>query len=92
MIVRGAENLPLSFGGVPLPTTARMQLQVFNQTVQPLEYVPIVNIPTGNGMVVLVTLAFSAANLNTLEGCVRLLANGESYPGTLLATGTEGES
>lgn len=28
MIVRGAENLPITIGGVTLPTTARMNLQV----------------------------------------------------------------
>jgi hypothetical protein len=90
MIVRGAENLPISIGGVAIPTTARMQLQVNSLVLAPLEYLNIVDVPYGSGLIFSTTLAFVAPNLNTLEGCFRLESPYSTpYPGMLLATGTE---
>lgn len=116
MIARGVENLPITVGGVTLPTTARLNqqvrggagrggwmwcacasttqrrvaVQVVSGTFQPLQYVPLVNISAGNGAIFLWTLAFTAPNLNTLEGCLRLQTPASTpYPGLLIATGTE---
>jgi hypothetical protein len=69
MIVRGAENLPITIGGITLPTTAKMNLQIVNATFPPLGYVNVVDVPSGNGAWLMHTLSFTAANLNTLEGC-----------------------
>ncbi len=92
MIVRGAENLPLQIGGVNIPADsgARLVLQVVNTTLQPLEYVNVVDIPYGSGLIFQHTLSFSAGNLNTLEGCYHLYSPySASFPGMLLSTGTE---
>lgn len=90
MIVRGAENLPITIGGVTLPTTARMNLQITNATFSPLDYVTLVDVPTGNGLVFMQTLTFAAGNLNTLEGCYHAYTPYSTpYPGLLLSTGTE---
>jgi len=92
MIVRGAENLPVSIGGVDIPvaTGARMNLQVVQGIYQPLEYINVVDIPTGSGMIFQHTLSFEAANLNTLEGCYHMYTPYNTpFPGLLLSTGTE---
>ena len=67
MIVTGSEALPVVLGGVTLPTTARLRLAVVNSTVQPLEFVDVLNVPTGAGAVLGHTLTFTSPNLNTLE-------------------------
>lgn len=44
-------------------------MQITNATFSPLDYVTLVDVPTGNGLVFMQTLTFAAGNLNTLEGC-----------------------
>lgn len=89
--VRGAENLPINIGGVPVPTSARLNVQVTNMTLQPLEFAPVAAAPRGtNGVLALHTLSFTAPNLNSLEGCYHAYTPGNaSFPGMLLSSGTE---
>merc|ERR1712216_921188 len=72
-IVRGSRDLPINIGGVEVPVAkrkARLQLQVFDDFVQPLDYVPVAQASGGkSGMLFLHTLAVKSGNLNFLEGC-----------------------
>jgi hypothetical protein len=91
-IIRGAENLPLTFGGIDLPSTARMVQYTFNNyTLQPLEYINLVDAPKGTqGMLFFSTLAVESGNLNFLEGCFHMYTPADApFPGTVLSTGTE---
>lgn len=64
--------------------------QVVSGTFPPLAYVTVADVPTGAGFIYQHTLAFSAGNLNTLEGCYRAMTPyGTPYPGQLLSSGTE---
>ena len=71
MIVRGITDTPLTIGGVEIPLpAAKMQLQKKNETLQPMDFLSIVDTPsTMDGLVFMTTLAFQSPNLNTLEGC-----------------------
>ncbi|CAF1509457.1 unnamed protein product, partial [Adineta steineri] len=70
IIVRGTENLPTSFQGFQLPSTARLTLhKIEGVTYDPLAWVRVVDIPTGHGLLFSHTLAVSSGNLNFLEGC-----------------------
>lgn len=93
VILRGAYNIPITVGGVTLPSTAKMNLFHFDDIVQPLEYVPLVNLTSGAGVHWMSTLAVSSGTLNFLEGCYRAFFNGKFYPdtfpGMILSTGTE---
>jgi len=89
IIVRGATNIPVTVGGVALPNTARMNLFVTNLTAQPLDLVTMANVPSGPGAMWMHTLSVSSGDLNCLEGCYHAYFDGDSFPGTLLATGTE---
>ncbi len=90
-IVRGTENLPTSFNGVQLPPTARLTLQkIENQVFDPLAWVPIVDIPTGHGLLFSHTLAITSGNLNFLEGCYHAYVHHDrDFPGLIVSTGTE---
>lgn len=94
MIVRGVEGVPVSVDGWTLSAaqmaTARLQLQVVTGTYAPLAYVTVADVPTGAGFILLHTLSFAAGNLNTLEGCYRVMTPYSApYPGQLLSSGTE---
>jgi len=91
IIVRGAPNIEIDIGGVTVPKGARMNLVVQKKTMQPLEYLDVVNYPAGSkGLFFFSTLAVASGNLNFLEGCYRFYSPpNQAYPGTLLATGTE---
>jgi len=91
VILRGAPNIPIVIGGITIPTTARMNLVRQDKSLQPLEYLDVVNFPSGTkGFHFFSTLAVSSGNLNFLEGCYRFYSPPtEAYPGTLLSTGTE---
>ena len=68
IVVRGVENLPVVIGGVTLPPTARLhQSRLVNHTFQPLDYVPLVDLKEGNGMIFMSTLTVQSGNLNFLE-------------------------
>ena len=95
--VRGVENLPIAMDGADVPTgsngapRARMVLQRNNLTMAPLEYLSVVDMPAGTqGLVFQTMISFSAANVHTLEGCVRWYGTASTaFPGVLLGTGTE---
>jgi Protein of unknown function (DUF2961) len=90
MIVRGTENLPITIGGIQLPTTARLQLQKNNVTLKPLEFLTVGSSNRGTrGAFFMFTLAFYAPNLNTLEGCPHFYVGDQQFPGLIVATGTE---
>jgi hypothetical protein len=59
----GLFGLNPSFGGLPLPAGARLQLQKHALTLAPLDYLPIVSASSGSGMVVAIAIAFAATNL-----------------------------
>lgn len=67
-----------------------MNLVVFNKTVAPLEWVPLVDMPHGRGLLFMHTLAIRSGNMNFLEGCYHAYTPyKQGFPGTLLSTGTE---
>ena len=52
--------------------------------------VPVVDMPTGNGLIYQTALAVQSANKHFLEGCYHLYTpHDEPFPGTVLSTGTE---
>ena len=91
VILRGCENLPVQVGTVPLPITARMQLQKIESKVfQPLDWVPIVDLPTGEGLIYMTAIAANSTSNNFWEGCYHLYTPySEAFPGTVLSTGME---
>jgi len=91
MIARGATNLPIIIGGITLPPTAVLNQHVINQqTFEPVELVPIVNVSSGPGVFWMHTLQITAANYGVLEGCYHAFTDGFwDFPGILLSTGTE---
>jgi len=90
VIVRGADNLPLKIGDHSLPDNARMKLISKNVKLTPLEFVDVVNIPSGSGMLFMSSMVVDSGNFNFMEGCYHLYtpANGK-WPGMLLSTGME---
>eukprot|EP01050_Picozoa_sp_SAG11_P013020 SAG11_NODE_1491_length_4810_cov_1.999363_7_plen_327_part_00 len=90
-IVRGCENLPITVGPLTLPNTAKLRLYTIERALfQPLDWVPVVDLPSGDGLVLMTALAVESYNQNFLEGCYHLMTpHDQSFPGTVLSTGTE---
>lgn len=93
-IVRGTRDLPINIGGIDVPVAARkarLQLQVFDKEVEPLEYVPVVDVEAGkSGLLFMSTLAVKSGNKNFLEGCYHAYTpHDQAFPGTIVSTGTE---
>ncbi len=90
VIVRGCENLPVTVGAQTLPPSARLRLhKIEGRVFQPLDWVPLLDLPQGRGLVLLVTLAASSLSYQFWEGCVHMYSpHDQPFPGTLLATGT----
>eukprot|EP00756_Hemistasia_phaeocysticola_P028290 Hpha_TRINITY_DN16168_c2_g7::TRINITY_DN16168_c2_g7_i1::g.4723::m.4723 len=89
-IIRGARDMPIQVGGYTLPKTAKLLLQKFEGTLQPLDWMAVTDVPTGSGIHFASTIAVSSKNENFLEGCYHSLSPyNESFPGVLLSTGTE---
>jgi hypothetical protein len=87
-ITRGVDNLGVNIGGYTLPDTAVLKLyKNVDVQLKPLEFLDLVN-STNNGAVWMVTLAARSANLNYLEGCVRMYT-GPKQELSLLSSGTE---
>lgn len=81
-----------SFAGATLPPTARLLIQVNRLSLPALAYLPVVNVPSGSGLILGLAIAFVAPNLNTLEGCFHFYPTLTTpYPGQLHSTGTEDE-
>jgi len=94
LIVRGSENILPYSGSYVIPGTARVQLQkIQNLTMQPLDYVNIVDLDkTHSGLIFWSTFQVQSGTMNFLEGCYHLFTpndNSVPYPGLILATGTE---
>lgn len=90
-IVRGTENLPTSFYGFQLPSTARLTLhKTENKTMNPFEWLRVVDLPTGQGFLLSHTLAVQSGNLEFLEGCYHAYPEyDQAFPGVIISTGTE---
>jgi len=91
VIVRGGTNLPIHIGGVVVPPSGalRLNLNIVNQQFKPLQYIDFAVVPSGSGVFFMHTLAVQSGNLNFLEGCYHMYQNGQEFPGTILSTGTE---
>lgn len=91
VIVRGCENLPVMVGAQTLPPSARLRLhKIEGRVFQPLDWVPLLDIPTGQGLVLLVALAAKSSSYKFWEGCMHMYSPyAQPFPGTLLSTGTE---
>lgn len=102
MIVRGHEvhkDSPAAGGltmpsGFTVPPHAKLQLQrIDNKTYQPLEFVPMVELPAGHaGLLYLTTFATQTipAGNNYIEGCWHLYNTAEKkWPGIVMGTGVE---
>jgi len=90
IIVRGSPNIPIVIGDVTIPTTAKLHLYAQKVSLQPLQYLNVINVPSGNGLAFYHALAVKSDNLNFLEGCYRQYSPpNQTYPGTVLSTGTE---
>ena len=68
-ICRGAENLGIEVGGVPVPLPgSRLRLQTREQRLAPLEFLTVASLPPGSkGLVLMHTLAFSANSSSASE-------------------------
>jgi hypothetical protein len=92
LIVRGAENLPIRVGDLELPgSSARLTLhKIESRVFQPLAWVPLLDLPSQDGLIFQTTLAVESDNLNFLEACYHLYTpHDQAFPGTVLSTGTE---
>ena len=89
MIVRGIEGAPVQVGSLTLPEQARLQLQVTNTTLQPLEFVDVASVPSpASGLIFLHSMAVASGNYNFMEGCYHLFSPASTeWPGQLLSTG-----
>jgi len=88
-IIRGLENLDVTIGDLQLPKTARMKLyKNVNVTLNPQELTTLVSLPTGSGLLFMVTIQAGSADLNYLEACFRAYIDGAGQP-QFLSSGTE---
>jgi hypothetical protein len=90
-IVRGLENYKFTIGDIPVPENARMKLiKHENVTLDTLEFVDLVNIPKGAGMLFLTMMQVSSINFNFMEGCFHFYNQKYvEWPGMLMSTGME---
>eukprot|EP00939_MAST-03C_sp_MAST-3C-sp1_P005341 g5341.t1 len=93
LIVRGTEgHLDTNIGGVDLPVHARLKLLKQEKTLEALEFIDIVNLPTGTkGMLFMTAFQIqSTLNFNFMEGCFHYYdEERKNFPGMLLSTGME---
>ena len=91
VIVRGCENMPVDVGALTLPAAARLRLQkIENKVFQAMEFVPIVDLPTGDGLVYMTAISAKSTSENFWEGCYRMMTPySQPFPGTVLSTGME---
>ena len=91
VILRGCENLPVEVGALTLPTGARLTLQkIENRVFDSLDFVPIVDLPSGDGLVYMTAIAVNSSSENFWEGCYHLRTPyAQPFPGTVLSTGME---
>eukprot|EP00039_Didymoeca_costata_P003025 m.64612 g.64612 ORF g.64612 m.64612 type:complete len:399 (+) comp11660_c0_seq2:105-1301(+) len=89
--VRGVESLPITYGGIQLPSSARLHLQrIEAKQYQALDWVNLLDVPKAYGAILMNTLAVETASLNFMEGCVHVYSPYDApFPGLIIATGTE---
>jgi hypothetical protein len=84
----GIDGVSPQLGVVPLPPNARLHVDTGSIVMQPLDYLALVNVSSGSGLIAGVSISFVAPNENTLEGCTHLYVTSTTpYPGMLHATG-----
>jgi len=91
MIVRGSTNVNMQFGGVAIPSTAKLNLFKTNALHQALDWVTLASVPSGmSGVMVMHTLSVLSGDENFMEGCYHMYSRpGQGFPGTVISTGTE---
>ena len=74
-----------------MPPTARVLLQkIENQMYDPLAWVRVADVSSGEGLLLSHALAVTSGNLNFLEGCYHAYPDrNQSFPGVIASTGTE---
>lgn len=76
-ILRGAEGVGASAGGLDLPPTARLRIQsVENVTMPPLGLATVVESKNKAGVLAMWTLTVASRNPNFLEACTRVYSDG----------------
>eukprot|EP00757_Euglenozoa_sp_SAG-D1_P006200 gene6200-2537_t len=90
MILRGAPNVPIHIGHVPVPPTAKLLQFRTHAKYNPLDFVRLVDLPTGQGLFFMHTLSVASGDMNFLEGCYHGYSPyDQGWPGTVFSTGTE---
>ena len=91
-LVRGVYNrseMNINIGDYQLPSNAKLMTQSVVKELQPLDYYNLFEINGKNGLLFMSTLAVISGNLNFLEGCFHFYSNNATFPGQIIATGTE---
>ena len=91
VILRGTEDLPTVIGGVALPPSARLvQSRIEQRVFARLDFVTLLDIPAGSGLLFSHTLAASSVNPYFMEGCYHaFMPHDAAWPGLTVSTGTE---
>jgi hypothetical protein len=72
-MVRGAVGVPITIGYAVVPPTARLRLFKQYRWYQPLDFVPLVDLPSGDGLFFMSSLAVQSGSMNMLEGCFHMV-------------------
>ena len=88
-IIRGIYYYPLIFGGLQLPSNARLRLyKNVNISLEPLQFLDLANVQNSAGVLFQVTLAANSSTFQYLEACMRAYIDGSNTT-TWLSSGTE---
>ncbi len=78
-ILRGAEGVSATAGGLSLPPQARLRIQSMeNVSLQPLELAQVATSQNKSGVLAMWTLTVASLNANFLEACTRVHADGQN--------------
>jgi len=87
-IIRGLENFDVVIGDLQLPRHARLMLiKNVNVTLNPQELTTLASVPSGSGLLFMVTIQAASKDLNYLEACFRAYIDGAQPQ--FLSSGTE---
>lgn len=92
LIVRGSENIIPYSGSYVIPGNARLHLQkIQNVTLQPLDYLNIVDLDKSySGVIWFTTMQILSGTQNFMEGCFHIFSPVDiPYPGLIVSPGTE---
>ena len=88
-VIRGVDNYALTVGDLLLPSEARLKLyKLENIPLAPNEYISLATNFNSSGLIYLLSFAGTSKNYAYLEGCFRLLSDGDSSV-QYLSSGTE---